>query len=402
MHPTPTPLLFALTLVAASSACERSRSSAPTTSPSPSPAANDPSEPSEPETAAAPTQSVPQLVLPDIPAEPPTRTPDQVRALHQQYRQQLAEARRLRDDSELDAASRAYLGLLDIDPTDTLVLRELAGVAERLGDFAGAEAALARALRFTREQDGQLELHGELARLLAAAGAPERAREHLRESLLLAESPAVRAELNRFGEAFVTLDHACEAVYRKLQCEHDPSCDVSEALDLCTYPEHSDLGGMFTFEQTDYSLWIFPAMKTSIGWTLHEEIAGLPIHGINGIVVEKDERREFIHRHDGHTYAGIELDYTIRDLDMGIEEVSYDMNKSVTLCRAEGPLARCVVVQIDSSYCTGPEFGDLDCPDALDGYRIRGDEVILRPGKHETRTPIEADLAPTRGFLRDL
>lgn len=396
MHPTPAPLLFALTLVAASSACERS--SAPTTSPSP--AASDPSEPSEPETAAAPTQTVPQLVLPDIPAEPPTRTPEQVRTLHQQYRQQLAEARRLRDDSELDAASRAYLGLLDIDPTDTLVLRELAGVAERLGDFAGAEAALARALRFTREQAGQLELHGELARLLAAAGAPERAREHLRESLLLAESPAVRAELNRFGEAFVTLDQACEYLYRDLECERDP-CDMSDAFDHCTLPENRELGGMFAFNEIDAAERVYAAVKTSIGWTLYGEIAILPNHGVNGILVELDERREFIHRHGGHTYIGVEIEYTIRDLDMGIETVSYDMTKDVVLCRAEGPAALCAMIHIDADSCTGAEFDKPTCSETLFGYRIAGDEVIIRPGKKETRKTIEAELAPTSGFMRE-
>lgn len=395
MRPTPAATLLLVLALVLASACERTHptQSAPTSAPTSAAATG---EPSEPETAA--TQSVPQLVLPDIPAEPPTRTPEQVRALHQQYRQQLVEARRLRDGSELDAASRAYLDLLDIDPTDTLVLRELAGVAERRGDFAGAEAALARALRFTREQAGQLELHGELARLLAAAGAPERAREHLRESLRLAESPAVRAELQQFGEAFVTLEQACESLYRKLECQRDP-CDTSDALDHCTFPEQGEIGGMFAFDEEEAATRVFAAVKTSIGWTLDGEIAILPNHGVNGILVELDERREFIHRHGGHTYVGVELEYTIRDLDMGIETVSYDMTKDVVLCRAEGPAALCAMIPIDADSCTGSQYDDPTCRETLFGYRISGDEVIIRPGKKETRKTIEAELGPTGDFM---
>lgn len=111
------------------------------------------------------------------------------------------------------------------------------------------------------------------------------------------------------------------------------------------------------------------------------------------------EANEFIHRHGGHAYAVVEVTYSIRDADEGIEQVSFDMARSVVACRAEGPVARCASFYVDSDFCSGGLFDDLDCK-PMDTYRIVGDEVVVRHGKQDVRLePIEAGLHTSLGPL---
>lgn len=301
----------ALTLVLVALGCDRPPETAPPDSPEPVVTSAEPA--SEPPVAPAF-----ELSLPDVPAQSSERTPEQVRELHQRYRAQLRDARAQREAGAQQAALTSYHGLLELDPTDAVVLEEFSAVAESLQQIELAQAGLIRALRYTRDDVGQLRLQLSLARLAEAVGNEDAARGYYRAALAKREDAALRARLNAKGEALATLDDVCRYIMREFPpCEG--KCPENDPEDLerdCEWPDDEDEGGAFIYTWDSGYHYVHPVVHTPIGWTAFGSVADVNDAGVYGLSAEYEVEEE-IRKIDGIPYIVVDYEYTNNDADAG-------------------------------------------------------------------------------------
>jgi tetratricopeptide (TPR) repeat protein len=381
----PAPVLLALLALACDGPSER-RSEPP----APEPASEVASE--TPPDAAKPAF---ELTLPEIPETPAASTPEQVRELHKRYRAQLGDTRALRDEGKLADAILGYHALLELDPTDATVLHEFADVAERLGQHPLAEAALTRALRYARDKDVQFRLHADLGRVLEFMG-EGRAMDHYREALALHEDSALRERFLLSGEGFTSLDDVCNYLIRDLaRCKPDDPCDALEDFE-CEEPVE-DEGGALALTHDEGYHYIYPVVRTPLGWSVFGQFAEVINPGVNGMSGEYSSS-ESIHSHAGVDYLVIEYEYENSDADNGTGEYTTDGQAGVVVCRVDGLQARCTTPYVYRSYGCWESFEtgatEGDCADN-DTYKLKGGDIVIRDGKKTITHSFEADLRPT-------
>lgn len=326
------------------------------------------------------------------PSKPAALAPDKVRELRKQYSKLLDEGRTLTKADKLDEGMAKYRAALEIDPSNPTVLGELGWAQFKANALDDAQSTTMQALRLAQEDKARGMLLYNLGRIAEARTETEAAITYYRTSLekrpgnatvqerldtllagaVVAAPPPVG--LDRIAGGVVDLDTACKLIINHSCLDFGGNADPNsqEEYDRCTCeaslsatPTDDDSWGLLTLKIGDWFQEVyFPAVKTSSGWVVFDDIEWAYNPGMAGIF----EEVQF-----GPTTTAALLPGTAQpqllitwkkdrsDTDMGVNEYETEHHEATLVCTREGEQAWCTKPLVSAdSYTRDVEFPDME------------------------------------------